>query len=464
MDSFLELESSGGSDGVEVAGAEEATPAAEGEAPEAGDELGEVAALAEDTGTEAEETPAPEEGAEPKPDAQEQPPAEQVGEQPQPDDELAKEMAADGAKLRTRDGHREWVYGENRGKLVYAGFKKAQAAEEILQEDLTPEAIQTREVAYRDAEWLRLDLISGDPQKQANVFVHLLKLVKNAQEAGEIAGDPTPAAVDAFVSVLARQNPEAYQRLKDSVTPDLAAVTRNSLKDVYQKALETGDKNVAVSAQHIARALFSDYKYLDQKAAPSDPAADREQNLRERENRIEERDRAEMKRGLETWQRTTSTKVQEGVEGAIDAVLGQDPVKKGYEKFPERLNNLRIRFREEVKQAIQSDQAWKQANEQLYRRAQLAASEDVRQRVAADVVKRYAAKAKTVLDRISNKVLSEDAQLLKAGSTATHQRRQEAAQKRGLTGVSGSVRTKVPGSMPNGHVNRADWASALEAL
>jgi hypothetical protein len=398
-----------------------------------------------------------------KPD-QPQPAAQVDPQQAQPQDDLSKEMVADGAKLRTHDGHKEWVYDEARGKVVYAGYKKTQAAEEILQEDLTPEAIEVRENAFRDAEWMRLDLISGDPNKQENVFGHLLKLAEKAQTSQEIAGDPIPTAVDAFVAVLERNHPDAYQRLKTSMTPDLSAVTRDSLKEVYKRAVAAGDKNVALSAQHVAKALFKDYKYLDEQAPPPDPTQQREADLRAREEQLSARNREEQQRGIEAWNRTTSAKVQEGVEGAISAILDQADIKKGYEKFPERLNNLRIRFREEVKKAIQSDPAWKQANEQLYTRAGLAASEGVRQDITGQVAKRYAAKAKAVLDRISNKILSEDAQLLAAGNTAAHQRRQVAEQRRGPTGVSGPVKTGIPGNGPKGHVSRSDWSSALDSL
>jgi len=424
--------------------------------------------------------PAPEPAVEPTAEPATEPAAEPTAEpvtEPaaEPTTEPATEPAAEPAKpsdvpedvvVRDRAGKKEWVFEEARGRRVYAGYKNSQAVEEIIQEPITPEAIEARQHALQDLEWMRLDFISGNPKQQANVFTHFLRKASEAVEAGEISGDPVLAAADTFMDVLAQRHPVAFQKITGRLTPSEDDVHRRTLKGLYAKALASGEggENLRRSVEWVANEIFKDFKWLADPDKAADPVAAREAEINAREQQLADRDKAEFASQLQTWQRATSGIVKQSVEGAIDAALTTE-VKQAYEQFPERLKNLQIRFQQEIKDAISSDAAWRQKNQQLYTQASMTPSERVRQEIQEQVAKRYTAKAAAVLDRIKNKILAEDAQLLKADSAARHKRLQEAQQRKAPSSLGTAPKPAIPASIPkDGPLTREDWESATERM
>ena len=405
----------------------------------------------------------------PEPEAVETPEVE-TPEVETPEVEAPKETPKDGVEgelpegvtVRERDGKKFWTYEEKRGRAIYEGYEQARKAAEIMQEPLTTEALQVRENALRDLEWMRLDYLSGEPAKQAAVFMHFLRKGSEAYNSGEVAEDPTGTAASVFVDLLAKHAPEAHAAVAAKFQTDTAELTRSLIRDAYKKGKASGDKNLAVSAQHIAKALTNDYKWLDEPEEQPDPLKQREETVREAERRIATRSQQEERSKVDAWNRDTVTKVSGEVQSAIDQSL--ERVKKSYEKFPERLKNLRLRLEQEVKSAIQSDESWRQTNEQLYVRASLARSEQIRSDVRDHLAKRYSAKARAVLERVKTAILSEDAVLMKAESGARNDRRERAQERTTPAKAGAPANPRIP-VVPKGRtVNRDDWSNAVDAM
>jgi len=432
----------------------------------------------EDTTAEPVAEPKAEPAPEPKPEPELEPEPETPEEPGDPDapheDEPAPEPEAEPAPApkpedlpegvtvkEGKDGKKFWTYPENRARTIYADHQKARAAEEIMQEPLTPEAVHARENALRDMEWMRLDFLSGDPRKQASVFTHFLKQAKAAVDRGEVAADPTPIAAMAFIDLLEKHAPEAHAAVADKFKTDKAATVKSFVRETYRKAVASGVKGLMTSAQWMAKELTGDYKWLDEAEPAPDPNEARLHDVEARENRLREHVQQQERSAIETWNQTTVTQVNEEVQGAIGQAL--EVVKKSYEKYPKRLKSLSDQLEKEVRSAIQSDEAWRQTNEQLYTRASLARSEEIRQEVRDRLAKRYAAKARSVIDRVKAEIFSEDAIWLKT-QNVEQRNRQGRAKERTTPATAGSPATpRLPVTPKSGAVGRGDWENFVDS-
>lgn len=410
-------------------------------APEGEKAAGEVEAEAKAK----EDEPPPEEAEKAEGEKAEAAPPDEEGE-PLPDDP--------DLTVRDRKGKREWVYTEERGRLVYGGYKRAQAAEKILNEEITEEVIQSRENAFRDSEDLRLDFISGKPDAQADVFRHLLKFADNALTAGEIGADPIPAAAETFLHVLGESNPVAFEAAE-------RVMLRRALDGMYATGKKDGDKNLFYSAAHIDRKIFNSHKGWDEFDPAQDQLTQRETAVSQRETALHE---AEGTRADQNWTAFTQSagkSINESVEGAIDKELSQ--VAPVFKEYPERFKNIRVRLQQEIRAEIQGDAAWRKANEQLYQRASLAVSERVRDEIREQLAKRYAAKATTVVKTLKGKLISEESHAVKAASDAKRKRRDKAQGKTGRPSGGTPVQEGLP-KEPTGLVGSQEWAGAVDKM
>jgi hypothetical protein len=322
--------------------------------------------------------------------------------------------------------------------------------------------MDARQGAFQDMGDMRLDWLSGDPNLQANVFGHFLRQSAEAVEAGQVGFDPTLTAAETFVRVLAEKHQGAYQALVAQVAPKEEDIQRKMLRGVFARAVAANSENLKRSTAWVAKELFGSHEWLEKPDQAPDPVSDREARLVEREQAIQARDEQAATGAWQRFQQDTSKHVNGEVDKTIDGVLGE--VKEFYKEFPQRLKNLHIRLREEVKQAIQSDSAWRQSNQQLYRQAQLAVSGEQRQNIQKKLAERYSSRAQQVLDRVKNEIFSEDAQLLKEQSAAKRKRQEDAQGRRGPSGVSSPVKPSVPADLPKGHVDRETWGREMDKI
>ena len=350
---------------------------------------------------------------------------------------------------KSKDGKKEWVYPEERGRTIHAGYAKARDAEEILDRELTKETVEELKTAADSMEWMRLDFASGTPSLQANVFKHFLRQSRAMGQSGEIAADPVPAAAETFLDVIEANHPDAGARITNRIV-------QREIQRIYAKAKKDGNQNLFNAITHLDNAWnnkfekWDDYKVPDDLPTeirkPAQPAADSGQDLQQANHQFVD---------------TTLESVGKAISDEVDGFLS-DYKDRVYKKYPERMKNVTLRLRQEIKDAIQRDANWRKQNEQFFSRASLTQSERIRDEITGQIVARYAAKAKKVLAE-NRKVISEDIQHLKDTAEAQKRRAQKGQSKRRFTRGKPSP-AKLPKKAKSGFINRDDWAGMIDSL
>lgn len=394
-----------------------------------------------------------------------EPPVEEAEEVPaaeEPPAEEAKDPNAEelpeGVSVRDRNGRKEWVWPEQRGKAIYAGYKNAQVAEGILGEELTPEAIEARHNAYIDQEAMISDYLSGEPGAEQRFLGQLANWAKVARDNGEVQHNPLRNLANKLPQFLISSgDTETYEALA-------APVFRYQLDQLYTEALAPGNEDLLVSLQRIDNRLFGSYKKREELSAP-DPLAQREAALRTREDKIKQADQQRQKAEYSAWQDTAIEKLRDGVSAGIIDRLGAD-VLKSYEKFPTELQGVKDLLRNEFHAAMKKDVAWQQYLTNQTRKAANATARPVRDAITADLETRAKAKAIYWADPVRNpkvrEILSQRAAAIKATSDARHNRHAIGAARREPGAVGMPVKQALR-DKPNGGNTKDAWAAALDA-
>ena len=366
------------------------------------------------------------------------------------DDDLTKPDST----RKSKSGSEEWVYSKSRGKKLHEGYAKAREAEEALGEELTVEAIQVRDKAFQDRGWMHLDFASGQTKDQAKVFRHFFEVGKEAVENGETSGDPTGNAIDAFMEVAAAEAPDSVTNFRKRLEgPTLASIIRR----VYAKAHQDGDENLFTSVANLEKAVFDRFQEFEKYTPPARRAdtsvADKAAMDSENAEAAETRTTA----FYEGVNDLVGKSVTSEIEGALE------PYAKHYQKFPERLKNITVRLRSEIKEAIQQDDKFRQANELLFSTAELAVSDTVIASTREKIAARYGKKSATVVKGLVRKIMSEDADHLKASTDAKKKRLAKQQHKR-KNKAQAVVEAKIPKVSDKDTVNKDDWAAMIDAL
>jgi hypothetical protein len=343
---------------------------------------------------------------------------------------------------------------------VYKDHKAAvelrQKAVEIFGEDVTPEALEVRQKALMGQERLYADLLSGDPQTQANVVRHFLQEAKTALENGEIGADPMLGFTDAMLDTLAREHPDADARV-------LRQSTRRVFDDVYERAAELADGrtveelqaaakagdsgaqralNLLYSVQHLDREIFKQFKKAGEiKARTSDPLAIERERLQARQAEL---DRREAAAATERWRAAVAdmnAKIGSAVSAEVETALAE--AKAQYAKFPSIYEDSVKTLTGAVNESIRNNTALKGRVELLKQQARQAVSPERRLELAEQIAKLYGNYARQVAAIRKTAVLTERVKALKAQSDATHQRREAAAQHRAPGGGGAPVKRSI---------------------
>ncbi len=357
----------------------------------------------------------------------------------------------EGVTVRDKNGKKEWVFPEARGRNIYGGYKSAQAVEQIFGEVLTPEAAQQRQDAYVAQEMMIGDYMSGDPR----FLTQLAQWSQLAQENGEVERSPLRQLVSSL--------PQMLIEMGDRETIDAMAkpLLRHQLDELYEVAVQTNDRNLLLSLQHIDNRKFQTFKKEAELLNP-DPLAKREQDVKTREEKLAERDRREAQVSYGKWQEEAVA----AVKGAVNDELGKalQPIEASYAKFPTEFAAVKDMLHREFRQRLQSDPAFQATLKREDHRAANAKSPAIREAVKAEMEKQYRAKAQWFFDPTKNprvkQVFSERANAMKERSAATHQRQQVAASRRD-PGSAGSPVPQRVSDQPNGHGANA-WAEEIE--
>jgi len=453
LDASLEEDSAEGSgdselDDVDAAGDDEDESGEESDDSDTED-ADEDSAEDDSEGDEEESDEDGDEGEE-EPDGDEEESDEEESGEEESSDEGEDEDLPEGVTVRkSKDGKKEWSYPEERGRTIHAGYAKARDAEEILDRELTKETVEELKTAADSMEWMRLDFASGTPSLQANVFKHFLRQSDAMRKSGEIAADPVPAAAETFLDVIEANHPDAGARITNRIV-------QREIQRIYAKAKKDGNQNLFNAITHLDNdwnnkfEKWDEYKVPDnlpkEVRKPAQPSADSGQDLQQANDKF-----------VDTALESVGKAIREEVDGFLS-----DYKDRVYKKYPERMKNVTLRLRQEIKDAIQRDANWRKQNEQFFSRASLTQSERIRDEITGQIVARYAAKAKKVLAE-NRKVISEDIQHLKDTAEAQKRRAQKGQSKRRFTRGKPSP-AKLPKKAKSGFINRDDWAGMIDSL
>lgn len=388
---------------------------------------------------------------------------------PEPEAEKPEEPVKDpnaeelpeGVQVREgRNGKREWVWPEARGKAIYAAYKNAQAAEAVLGEELTPEAIEARHNAFLDQEAMISDYLSGEPGAEGRFLKQLAGWAKAAQDNGEVQHNPLRSIANKLPQFLIDSGDlESYEALA-------VPVFRYQLDELYKEASAPGNEDLFISLQRVDNRLFGQYKKREELTATADPLAKREADIKAREDKIRQADQQRQKGEYAAWQDTATTKVRDAIAAGIVDRLGAEVI-KSYEKFPTELQGIKDLLKNEFHAAMKKDVAWQQYLSNQTRKAANATSPSVRDAITADLETRAKAKAIYWADPQRNprvrEILSQRAASIKASSDARHTRHAVGAARREPGAVGIPVRNTVR-EKPNGGNTKDDWAAALDSV
>ena len=385
-------------------------------------------------------------------------PEESDAEPPLPEEAKPTPEATDtpeGATMRERNGKKEYVFPEERGKTVYAGYKLAQEAESLLGEPLTREALQARQNAHEWLETQKIEFVSPDPNDQANVFQNMFREAATALANGEIGHDPLETVGESFLTTLQATAPEHYERAE-------RFVMNGVLDKLYQAAAESKSEKLLRTVQNLDHHFNGKYTRDEEltKRVP-DAMTRREQDLAQREQRIQQHQQRQAQARWNNWHNTTKSTIGESVKTVIASQI-PEAIQQAFSKMPngsQRIENVKQLLDLEVKKAIQGDQNWRQQNANLFKQAEMAPSEQRRQAIAQQIVQRYEQRARQVLAAKAKQILDAETLSLKQANAATHQRQQAAANQKGAVGGSRPPARSIPGSV----AAEGSWEDFVEA-
>lgn len=378
-----------------------------------------------------------------EPEAAEAAPAENA--------ETAEDLP-EGVTVRDRNGKKEWVYPEERGKAIYEGFKLSREAGEIFGEDVTADVLRERQAAHDWLQTQRLDLTSSNPNDQVTAFANMFDDIGRSIEAGEISHDPRATVGRAFAMTLAHKAPEAYAEMSRGIMQD-------QINSLYQEAHKAGNTQLLRSVQNLDFKLNGKFLKDDQVAASVPTEVDeRTRDLEAREARIAQADRQQAEKQWGTWKQAAVTGSRDAVTKAVSDGIPQN-IKDAFKGTPEAIQRIEKLFRVEVEEAIKGDQNFLRTRDNLIRRAQNG-SEAVRAEVASELAKRYTARAKQVISTKAAGIIGAETRAIKSANTATQQRHEAGKTRKAIPGTSTPVTRHLPSSGANG-VGQAAWESFL---
>ena len=379
--------------------------------------------------------------------------------------EEQQDSLPDGVTVRTNDkGKKEWVYSEDRGRSIYADKKQADLAKQVFgEESLTQEGLEVRQNAYMAQQMMLEDFQSPDAAEQANILHHFIIRSKEAREAGELGHDPVPSALIAFAEQAEQEAPDAAAALeKHVVSRMISRLYAQNAKDARLNEEENDlRRNRFNAAGVLDNLLTGQYKDFDSYQPPADIPPERRtqtNNTQSPKEEIQSRIAAfDQKAEPEIGRR-----VAEVIDTTLDRALGPKAKKLFRQKYPERLEDIKLRLREEVKKAIRTDERWVQSNRILRGRAGNAPRESVREDLLNQLVNRYGSKARTAIGDLARKIVAEDAEHIRASIKAKRKRLQGAQGKRRVP-TGKPVQPKVP-RKPKGPASFEDWEKAVDAM
>lgn len=396
-----------------------------------------------------------------EPEATEEPvedPAPEAEAEKQPAETKADEPAdvPEGATVRERNGKKEYVFPEARGKAVYEGYKTAQKVADIFGETPTEDVLMQRQNAH---DWLssqRVDSISPRVSDQSNVFQNIFMEAAQAIQSGEIAHDPLETMGEAFLNTLQTVAPEHFDAT-------VSRVMNDRIQALYREAAQSGNERLLKSVQNLDNHLNGKWMRADDVAKlKTNPVDEREQRLAQREQQIQQHDARQRQQAWNQFHSTAKSDIASTVKSAIDEQIPAT-LRKAMEASPNgatRIQNISRLLDLEVRDAIAADPKWGQQVSNLFKQAQMAPTEQRREAIKSQIIQRYQQKARSVVQAKAKGIIDAESHSIKASNTATHEKLKAGSDRKATPpGVSKPVQRSIPSNMPP----NATWDDFLES-
>lgn len=433
--------------------------------PETGDT---VDTTTEITGPEPIETgepePEPEPEVEPEPEAEPEPSEPEQPKQGAATDELPEGVTAG----KNRKGDEGVFVRSNRWDNLYSQHKMVQEISDVIGEPLTKEAISLRDQAYVAQEQMFMDLESGDPGSQAKVLDFILDQLSEARQIGRTGTDPLTPLAATFYDRLQAKAPEAYAALRGRAARDLAT-------ELFRDAARSGDKNLFLSAQHVARWLtqspdgdpaqiravaermgvpFHVMDEMEGLARGADPLTEAQRTIQSLQQQLNGRQASTAAEQWQSWQAETGNVVRKGIlDEAVKPALAS--IEQAWKPFQKDYDELVVkRLADAVKNTLANDPTLDAKIRNLTTQAQRATNPQLRAQLRDQIRQAYVNRAKQAADAHRREVIDFASQSLKGRVDSNHGRRQAAQTRTAPKGSTAPVpRSLVPDSVLKPGVN-----------
>lgn len=416
----------------------------------------------------------------PEPDTAPEPEPEPETDQPEP--LAAEEETPEPAPVKAAEEPEELPEGVTAGKnrkgeegvfvdkkrwdeKIHAAYRTAREIEAVLGEPLTKEAVELRQNALDAQERMYMDLESGDPESQAKVVDFILDQMADAKQTQRVGNDPAPSFANTIYDRLQAKSPEAYAVLRNRAARDLA-------KEIFTDAARTGDKNLFLSAGHVARWLaqspdgdpaqiraiaermgipFHTPEEMDGLARGADPLTELQRQNQQLQQQLTGRQTSNEAARFQEWHAQTGESVRQGIlDEAVKPALAS--IEEAWKPFKADYDELVVkRLADNVRESLKSDLNLGKRIDALNLQAQRSPSPQFRAQIASQIKSLYINRAKQFAEAKSRGVIDFANQAIKGRNASTHDRR-EAAQKR--TAPQGST-PPVPRSLVPNNVLKA---------
>jgi|SRR5689334_3918359 len=339
----------------------------------------------------------------------------------------------------SRDGAKKWHFSETKGKLLVSEHQELRQIREQIPE-FTPEAAVEHYQGFTDLRRMNADLISGDPNRIGTFVQHLVNVAVdsgNPQAFGQMVAHGT--------RVLAGSAPQVFNSTiaEPIITTSFDALYPAAFDALRQAEASRDPKRISAAQAEIFRIqrtnweLTGRYKQIDD-ARSVDPYAQQRAELQQEERRINAIRHQHFQEQSKQWEANANAKRESAVMEIADELLSK--VKEGFKDRPALLEMIRTGVLSGVEKKVSENAEWKSLYDLDMESARRSGSE----RDLDKAVKRYAARAKSIITSEVKRLLPQATNTVVEQNRQRHQQLANSASQKNLAGGSPVRRSIAP--------------------
>lgn len=372
-------------------------------------------------------------------------------------------------KGQDRSGKQGLFVTPERWKTVYDGgyknFKEMEKISASVGHQLDIDTFKTYSKAYVGQELIYADLLGAKPEAVSSVLDHFIKEGTRMHQEGEVGVDPIVPLANTFYDKIQASHPEAYAALRQKAATHL-------IEEMYAEAAATGNKNLWLSAGHIAKTIGQPFKRSDEMESfakvQTDPVRTLQQENQNLRSQLNGRNTNGQAAQFDTWNNTTKQSTLNAVlNDAVVPALAD--IQAAWSKLPggtDAFNDLvRDRLHSKVLQTMAQDATFEKNMKLLRSNAARATSAQKRAEIGETIKQAHVNRANSAIDGLKPAVVAFANKTFKEQNDAKHARRATAATHKAPSGVGSPVkRSLVPAGMDFENASPSSLANSLKGL